>query len=188
MRNIDVPLAAGVVARFEIPAAYFRLMVGTAVNVRLYQDRGGTYEARNVDAGYYSMPERGFAALEIDSATAQTVRFFVSDGRGGYDRSQGDVTATPADGNVVEQQTVVTVGTTLVSAVAANAATQEVIFQSDTSNTAPIFLTSGTGTAAGAPIRLDPGDTVMIDRGSKASWSAISSAAGQLLRRAISRR
>lgn len=158
MRNFTVPLAAGVPSRFEVPGAYFRLMTGQGVNVRLYQPRGGTYEARTVDAGYWAKPEAGMVAVELDSANTQTVRFFVSDGDGGYDRVSGSVDADIV-GDTFGGSVTVTVGTVDVALAVANIARRKLMIRSREDNTAVVYIQTGpTVFLTGASFVLYPGD------------------------------
>lgn len=158
MRNLDAVLAAGNVAsRFETPCNYFRLMVGTGINVRLYQDRGGTYVARNVDAGFYAQPDPGavFVAIELDSSVAQTARFFISNGRGGYDRIGASVTVTSgsvAITGTTEVRPLVRYGTSFasVSTHAAGGSTQ-VFAPASNVNGAIVWAAAGTSMGATAP-------------------------------------
>lgn len=96
MRTIPRVLAAGVVDTYPVYGRYFRLMTTVgAVNVDLLRAGAVVYEAVNVQAGFYAIPEGGFDAIRILSGTLQTIQIAVTNGNGGYDRSTGDVNILP---------------------------------------------------------------------------------------------
>lgn len=96
MRTIPVELTAGVTARLEVVGRYFRLMSTVGPVAVDMMNRGRVvYEASNVQAGFWAIPEGGFDAIQITSATTQNVQIAVTNGNGGYDRSAGDVSILP---------------------------------------------------------------------------------------------
>lgn len=93
MQTIQETFAAGETKRFYVPGQYFRILTNTnPVDVSFLRSGRKTGEnASQVDAGYYAQPDGGFEAVEIYSATAQTVKIAIAMGTGGYDRTIGSV-------------------------------------------------------------------------------------------------
>lgn len=97
MRTQPVVLAAGIVSEIALAARYFRLMATTGpVDVSLMQKGRVVYEAINVEAGFWAIPDGGFDGARITSATSQTIQIASTLGNGGYDRSAGSVQITNA--------------------------------------------------------------------------------------------
>lgn len=188
MRTITQVFAAGESHRWAVSGSYFRLMEITAGNfadVRILRMGSTKTEASQIDAGYsYKSPEN-FDGVEIQCATACTVKFAISDGSGTYDRTVGSVAISGGvsviRGGVLAQLATVTVGTTLTTAASSLAGTKALYFAADKSNTAEICLGAAGVTTTNAVIRLNPGDMYIDDTQAEAGWSAISSAAGQKL-------
>lgn len=182
MQSITFELTASATQRREVAGNYFRLRAASAVNVRLLLRGRVVYEASGVDAGLWAEPESGFDCIEMDAATTQTVLAFISRGRGGYDRSQGDVNVVRGTG--VQSFTVSTVGTTAADFITAASGRMRLIFAADMANTGTIFLGRAPNlTLATGAIRLEPGDAYITDVSAEATWTAIATVAGQLLRR-----
>jgi hypothetical protein len=182
MRTIPRVLAAGVVDRFEASGRYFRLMqTSSAVDVEFFKTGRSVYTASGVEAGFYALPDGGFDALQITSALSQTIKIALSDGTGGYDRSQGDVNATAVQASALANVAEVTVGVAEVAALATGAGRKLVIFRAPVSNAGPVAL-GATGIAlATAAIVLQPGDTWRESDAAPAAWVAISDGAGRKL-------
>lgn len=196
MRTISENFAAGETKIFNYPASYFRLLATTApVRVTLLRAAASTGEvATDVEAGYYALPEHGFDRIEIYSAAAQTVKFAVTSGRGGYDRTVGsvDVINTP-NVNVVNTPNVksvlattitdtaaVSVGVAATALVAADATRRGLRVRNN--GTADVFLGGAGVTTANGCIRLVPGALWVEDEAPGAAWFGISGTAGQDVR------
>lgn len=88
---VPFTFSAGETKRYERAGRYVEVIEATyPLDVILYDANGGAVDfARNVEAGIYS--ERPFAAVEIKSTAAQTVKVLVTDGRAGSRRQPGVV-------------------------------------------------------------------------------------------------
>lgn len=190
MRTYDKQFTAAGTAIFALAARYFRLMsvaVGQVVNVNLYRNGTIVYEAVGVETGFYSVPKEGFDRVEITTAVAQTVKFAVSDGFGGYDKTTdavsvvGNVSVVPVAGGTIANGAAVAVGTAAVVA-AASGGRRAIYFRAAPTNTDAIYLGSSAVTVANAAIKLNPGDTYIEDNMAAAAWYAISSTAAQSLK------
>lgn len=96
MRTIPIVLSGGVVSQLAVSGRYFRLMTTTsAVDVDLMNRGRVVYEAVNVQAGFWAVPDGGYDGVRITSAAGQTIQVAVSNGNGGYDRATGDVNILP---------------------------------------------------------------------------------------------
>lgn len=104
MELLPITLAAGETKRFEKAGRYLEIIDATAaIDVFLYDSAGGRGdEARNALSGLYL--EVPFAAMEIYSATAQTITLLLTDGRGGSRRQPGIVSVTNKIGAGVTQK------------------------------------------------------------------------------------
>lgn len=182
MQRSTFILSAGAPLRRNLVGRTFRLKDGVDVDVRLFKLGVVAYEATGMDGGFWAEPDVGFDEVELQSATAQTVVALYTRGNGGYDRSQGDVNVVRGTG--VQSFTVSTVGTTAADFITAATGRMRLIFSADMSNTGTIFLGRAPNlTLATGAIRLEPGDTYVTDTSAEATWTAIATVAGQLLRR-----
>lgn len=188
MRTYDKTFTGAEATPFAIPGRYFRLMLvptGNTVDVNLYRNGSIVYEAKGVEAGFYAIPKDGFDRFEIVSTVAQTIKFAISDGYGGYDRTVGSV-AISGGVSIVRGATLghaanANVGLSAGQVLSALAGTKAAYFRADAANTAPIYLGGSGVTTANAVIRLNPGDVYIDDTIAEAQWWAISTAAAQTL-------
>lgn len=96
MKTISEVFGVGETKKFAVPGRYFRVLTSTGpVDVEFFNGgKPNGEKALAVEAGFYAMPPDGFVEIAITSPTAQTVKFAISLGFGGYDRSAGDVNVT----------------------------------------------------------------------------------------------
>lgn len=168
----------------------FQITQGSALTVDFLRASATVYEATNVGAGMWAKPDGGFHAIKITNTTGNQmdVSFFVTMGDAGYDQP----TATLTVGGQISTQAVldqtiandapVAVGTAATQALAGDTTRRGFRAMSDPANTAPIYLGSGTVTTANAAVMVNPGDYFDETQVPGAAWSAVSTAAGQLLR------
>lgn len=160
--------------RFRISGKYFRLLE-TLSPVTVRFGRGGrlTESAVDVEAGAWI--KDGFDYLEIETSASESVKFFVSDGEAGYDR----IFTAIAQARAMEESTAVV--EVLEAEVLAAGARRKVVFQSDPTNTAPIFL-GPPSVNTSSPIVLYPGDVWVEETLASLSWWGVSTGANQALR------
>lgn len=188
MRTLSEVFIGGEVKGLTIPGTYFRLLATSGpVDVVFYRGNAKVDEgATQVEAGYYSIPERGFDRVDIKSATAQTVKFAITRGRGGYDRTIGSVdvlSLPPVDikyGAVINDMVGVTVGVTATALITADATRRALRVLNN--GTADIYLGGAGVTTANGCIKLVPGALWVEDDAPGAAWYAISGTAGQNVR------
>lgn len=196
MRTLSELFTAAETKQFTVPGIYFRLL-GTTGPVDVVFVRHGARvgeSASQVEAGYYALPEGGFDRIEITSATAQTVKFAISRGRGGYDRTIGSVdvlslppvtiSGTPnvktALATTIDDVAAVAVGVAATLLLAADATRRAVRVLNN--GTADIYLGGAGVTTANGCIKLVPGALWVEDDAPGAAWYAISGTAGQNVR------
>lgn len=180
MRTFSETFAAGEAKKLNLVGSYFRLLTTSgAVDVKfLRQNMSVGDSASQVEAGYYAIPEGGFDAVELTSATAQTVKFAVTRGRGGYDRVIGDVTTILA--TTVTNTAGVSVGAAATALVAAATARRGLRFYN--AGTADVWLGGAGVTTANGCIKIGPGQTWIEDDAPGAAWYGVSGTAGQNVR------
>jgi len=170
MKTFSYAFGAGDVRTYP-GGRYFRLMGTTsAVDVNFYKDNQKLDEsAVGVEAGYYAIPKDGFDYCRITSAAAQTVKAAITRGTGGYDRTVGDVNATP-----VLATTIVTadktIGTSATLIDAGSSGRQSVTMYNAGSN--PIYVgPSGVTTANGFLIPV--GQSFTADKNTAALYGIV---------------
>lgn len=185
LQQIIQSIAVGVPLRFSIQADYFRLILAAdPVDIRFYNQGREVGNAVQMDTGFYVKGEP-FEAVEITSATAQTLKLMLMQGDGGYERFNVDITSalstlTINQANTVTETAPKTVGVAAVVAVAANAARKGVRFTN--AGTATIYIGGAGVTVANSAISIAAGATWLEDDAAPAAWYAISGTAAQTLK------
>lgn len=162
IETIVQSFAAGEVKTFSVSGNYFELIDAPSggVDVILSDRSGGQLASmRNIGAGYFVRPGP-YEVVQITSASAQSISFFVADGDAGTRRLSGNVTVTsapavvlPVLSNLANAQATVT--TTSAQLLAANAARKYLLVQNK-DPVGTIWLGWGTVTQANG-IRVPPG-------------------------------
>ncbi len=188
MRTISETFAINETKAFSIPGSYFRLL-STVGPVSVSFFRGGANLGDNalaVESGFFALPDGGFDRVDVTSPTAQTVKFALTRGRGGYDRTVGDVqilnTANVKTvlGTTITNTAAVTVGVAETALVAADPARRGLRVLNN--GTADVWLGGAGVTTVNGCIKLAPGDLWSEDDAPGAAWFGISGAAGQNVR------
>jgi hypothetical protein len=149
---------------------YFRLLSTVdELNIRLFNQGRVVYEAQGVEAGFYTMPDDGFDAVEVITATPQLVKLAVSDGTGGYDRYNGTVNLQTATSIV--NTGAVTVNTTATLLVAANAARRGLRVLN--SSSVIVYLGGAGVDLANGMLKINPGDMLFESEGPGCAWYAV---------------
>lgn len=168
MRTITHNAAAGSAVSFYEIGNYFHLLETTGpVDIRFYKNGAIFAEASSMEGGFFSQPLNGFDAIEIASASAQTIKFAVSDGTGGYNRSMGTVTVSNFPNQPGTQGATTQAAATVTNAsgtlLAARPARRLLIVQNNHA-TGNIFVTTGGSAATVANgIKIAPGGLIMLD-------------------------
>lgn len=150
---------------------YFRLMESVEpVNIRVFQQNRVVYEAVNIEAGFYTMPDGGFDAIEVGAtANPQLVKIAISDGTGGYDRYSGTVNLATASS--ILNTGVVNVATSATLVVAANSNRRGIRFLN---SGATIVYLGGAGVdLLNGCLKLNPGEMLFESEAPSAAWYAI---------------
>lgn len=140
----------------HVAALYSRLLSTTApVDARFYRNGQKFAEALQVEAGMWTSPREGFDEVRITTASGQTVKFGVSDGQSGYDRTFGTVSVSNVNGAFVHSQASVTNADNTISAGNAN---RRYLLVQNNSATGVLRIALDGGAATGAKgLRLQPG-------------------------------
>lgn len=151
---------------------YFRLMESVEpITLRVYSMGRVVYEALNVEAGFYTMPDGGFDAVEIIATTnPQLVKIAISDGTGGYDRYTGTVNLALATSVINTGMKPVAIAATLI--VAANSGRRGVRFLN--SGATVVYLGGGGVDLASGAVKLNPGEMLFEGDAPAAAWYAVS--------------
>ena len=176
-----------------VSGKYFRLLAaGYPVNITFYRQGASIYDAHDVDAGFYTVPDGGFDRVRIDYAGTQTVKVGISNGQGGYDTSTSTVVGTVATtvsgtvdtlsklGATIAEVAAVSVGTAATALLAADMARRSVRFYNN--GAYDIWLGSSAVTTANGCIKIAPGQTHFEDDAPGAAWYGISGTAAQEVR------
>lgn len=151
---------------------YIRLMESVGpVNLRVIRQGRIVYDAQAVEAGFYTMPDGGFDAVEVMTLSdPQLVKIAISDGDGGYDRYTGTVNMATATSIVNTGPVPVAIASTLV--VAANSSRKGVRFLN--SGTTVLYLGGGGVSLANGVLKLAPGELLFESEAPGAAWFAVS--------------
>lgn len=96
IKTLSQTYTAGLTVKYSIPASNFRLLTlsaSAAVDVRFYKNGAVQSEAVGMLDGF-AQEDQPFDAVEITSATAQTVVVVIADGHVKYDRFSGSVSVS----------------------------------------------------------------------------------------------
>lgn len=165
MRTITHNAVAGSAVKFHEIGNYFHLLeTDSAVDVRFYKNGAIFAEAIGMEGGFFSQPAGGFDAIELVSAGAQTIKFAISDGTGGYNRTTGTVQVS----NLETRQGAFTQGAEIVTnasaeLVAANAARRLLIVQNNDAAGNIFITTDGSAATVANGIKIAPGGLILLD-------------------------
>lgn len=156
MRTFTHNAGAGSSVRFHEVGSYFHLLeTVSAVDVNFYK-RGAIFaEAKGMEGGFFSSPKGGFDSIEIVSAGAQAVKFAISDGTGGYNRTTGAVQVSNTGGAFTHAQASVTNADNTI--LAANANRRYCLIQNNSAAGVLRLVLDGTIATTAKGIRLQPG-------------------------------
>lgn len=134
---------------------YFHVLKTTSpIDLQFVKEQRRVEEASQVEAGFVRRSPCQF--VEVTSASAQTIKVWVSDGDGEYNRTVGDVTIIEADdATAVDDIAGLAPGAT--ATVAANPARYELHVYTDQP------LKWGTGAAVGKGVRIPAGVNAVIN-------------------------
>lgn len=151
---------------------YIRLMESVGpVNLRVIRQGRVIYDAQAVEAGFYTMPDGGFDAVEVMTlGDPQLVKVAISDGEGGYDRYTGSVNMATATSIV--NTGVVTVATVATPVVAANTRRKGVRFFN--SGATVVYLGGSGVDVVNGCLKLNSGEMLLEDAAPGAAWFAVS--------------
>lgn len=155
----------------KIPGRWFRLLeCGGDVRVRLMKAGRVVYNADEVEAGFWSMPEGGFDSVDVTSlAGPQLVKVGISDGTAGYDRYTGTVNL--ALGDSVTNTGLVAVGIAATLIVPADASRKGIRFLNAGANV--VYLGGAGVDLANGCLKLNGGDLWVEGDAPAAAWYAI---------------
>lgn len=162
---------AGVPWKLFGTGRYFRLLESVEpVDVRLWLQGRVTYEAKRVESGFYSMPDRGFDAVEIaTTGNPQLVKVAISDGTGGYERYNGSVEFAAA-------KSILNTGLVNVAGVATpllSADAKRKGFRVLNTGASVIYLGGGGVSLENGCLKLNPGDLWVESEAPGAAWFAV---------------
>lgn len=162
MRTITLNAGAGSSTKFYQLGNYFHLLeTAGAVDINFYK-RGAIFaEARGMEAGFYAEPKGGFDEIEIVSASAQAIKFAISDGTGGYNRTTGTVSLSGQQG--VFAQAAHTVTNASGQLLAAKANRRTLLVQNNHAAGNIFVTTDGSAATASNGIKITPGSLILLD-------------------------
>ncbi|OGT05255.1 MAG: hypothetical protein A2Z65_13630 [Gallionellales bacterium RIFCSPLOWO2_02_58_13] len=162
MRTILHNAAAGSSVRFyELGSLFHLLETVFPVDIRFFKNGAIFAEATSMEGGFFSQPVNGFDAIEIDSANAQAVKFALSDGSGGYNRTTGAVQIIGQQGVMVQAAKEVTDASGQL--LAANAARRMLLIQNNHETGIIYVAVSGDAATGAAGIKLAAGGFILLD-------------------------
>lgn len=151
---------------------YCRLMESVGpVNLRVIRQGRVVYDAQAVEAGFYTMPDGGFDAVEVMTlGDPQLVKVAISDGDGGYDRYTGAVNIAKA--TAIANTGAVPVGVASTLLVPGNAKRRGIRFLN--SGTTIVYL-GGLGIDLfNGCLKLSPGEMLLESEAPSAAWYGVS--------------
>lgn len=162
MRTILHNAVAGSAVKFhEIGNLFHLLETGGPVDIRFFKNGAIFAEASSMEGGFYSQPVNGFDAIEIASATAQAIKFAISDGTGGYNRTAGSVRVLGQQGAF--SQAAATVTNVSGQLLAANASRRLLVVQNNHATGIVYISLDGSAATVAAGVRLGPGGFILLD-------------------------
>jgi len=165
MRTITHDAGAGSAVKFHEIGNYFHLLeTESAVDVRFFKNGAIFAEAIGMEGGFFSQPRGGFDAVEIASASAQSIKFAISDGTGGYNRTTGTVQVSNLEtrqGAFTQAQKTVTNASG--ELLAANAARRMLLIQNNDATGNIYVTTDGSAATTANSIKIEPAGLIMLD-------------------------
>lgn len=162
MQTYTEDFTAGQVKKWTDAGNYLRIMKASApVDVRLYRGGRVLAIAEQVNASFYAKPEGGFDAVELVSATAQTVKIGIADGEGGENVLSGTVSIQNNNGALSNTQKTVTNASAQL--LAANANRRYLLIQNkDTAGKVYVNL-GGAAATVGNGLLIPPGGSYVAE-------------------------
>jgi hypothetical protein len=151
---------------------YCRLMESVGpVNLRMIRQGRIVYDAASVEAGFWTMPDGGFDAVEVVTlGDPQLIKIAISDGEGGYDRYTGTVNMATASSIVNTGVKPVAIAATLV--VPADGKRKGIRFLN---SGATVLYLGGAGIdLVSGCLKLGPGELLFEGDAPSAAWYAVS--------------
>lgn len=162
MRTVSVTLAAGESKPFNLLGNYFQLLETVAgVDVSFVRHASIFSTAENMEFGFFSKPSGGFDGLEIKSATAQTIKFVVGFGDGGYNRTTGSVSIIGQQASFA--QSLNTVGAVSAPLVAARATRKTLLIQNRHATESIYLALDGTSATVAGGVQIAPDSVLVLD-------------------------
>lgn len=165
MQTTDYNASAGSSVTFYGEGGYFHLLkTAAALSVKFLKNGSVFSEAVGVDAGYFSKPRQNFDAVVIESGVEQAIKFAVSDGTGGYNRTVGtvDVNNLTKVGGVFSQSAAVVSGVSG-QLLASNSARRLLMVQNNDPVTDVFLSLNGAAASVGTGLKISPGGTILMD-------------------------
>ena len=176
MQTYSQALTAATPYVLNWPGKYFRLIsVAAALKVEFLRNNTVIYTGTDVEAGFWAIPDDGFHAIRITSATAQTAKFGVSEGGGGYDPTSVQTTIKSA--TVISAPVSVTVdatGADLLIAADTTATRRLAIFRN--AGAVTVYI-GGADVSSDSAIALAPGEVWIEDIAPAAAWYGLAASA-----------
>lgn len=164
---------AGEIKTFLMQGEYLEILEAAFPVDVCMMDRSGAQLSimRNAEASYFSRPGK-YEAIQITSATAQTVRVFVGSGDAGMRRFTGDVKIIGGeDSKTLENTPAVAVTAVETALAAARVARRSIRFTNIGTN--PVAIGAPGITWARRCIILNAGDTWLEESAAALAWAAI---------------
>lgn len=169
IKTLSQAYAAGVPVKYSIPASNFRLLtlsLAAPVTIRFYKNGSVVSEAVDMLDGF-AQEDQPFDAVEIVSATAQTVVVVIADGHVKYDRFSGSVSVTNFPAAVAVNGPMSNAGKTVTNAsaqlLAANASRRFLMIQNKDA-AGNIFVTlDGSAATTANGVKIVPGGSLILD-------------------------
>ncbi|WP_293762595.1 hypothetical protein [uncultured Aquitalea sp.] len=181
MQTTSQILNAGQMLALTQPGSYFQIFESySPVTVRFMRNGKVLMQADDMEAGFYAEPGEGFDRIELTSAVQQRVKVGISDGSGGTNRMTGDVVATIKTASSVLNKPITNVGTAETAVITARS--DRIAFRVLNSGSTNIALGGPGITYASAVIVLAAGEVWQEETAPGAAWSAISDAAGGVIK------
>lgn len=185
MRTFTETLEAGKRVRLPCNGFNFNLFSSSSpLNLNfITQGKGETGDICNdIVSGFWYESPTLLTFVEMTSTVNQVVQWSVSNGRAGYTRISGEVSANIVRATVIGQVAPVAVGVVAVSVIASNAARKRVIFTADENNTGTLYLGAVGVTVANSAIVLASGESYIEELASPVQFYGVSDLAGQIVR------
>lgn len=155
---IPATFAAGEVKRWALSGTYFELIACPDPVDVVLTDRNGATRARLIQAGEtFFVRETEFEAIEITSATLQTIRYAFGSGEAGTRSSAGSVSISNQAGAFTQGRVSVGSGAD-VQIRPANTARRRILVQNNTAAQYLRVTLDGSAPTAANGLRLIPGD------------------------------